>query len=510
MKTNREYIKESKFDKIRSILDKSSLDKLFEEDPSFKLDELKIIETLDDELNSDNVVIEGSISLNFDAMNMHAYLELKDSVNCRCDITMDKVIQEIRSRGAYFSSRVNWDAVKKLYNEVIVEHGHSSPVLIAEGIKVKPHIPEYIIIKESLCTNLKPKVGNNDTVDYHDIDAFVYVEKGDFLGDIVPDQPGVDGKSLKEARIPYPVMVENGYKPGKNTYVSENKIYSNIDGTYKLLNGFIDIESCLSIETDVDYHTGDVSYKGDISVDGTVREGFRVQSDGDLFVNKSIEPSDIACGNNLYVKEGILGSDKFSVYAKGSVYSTHIENAIIKVGSSVNVKNSIIKSKIYSKNKLIMPKGANIIGGELYIQNGVVTGNIGNKSGVETEIVLGIDYESEEKLSKVKETIDEVIVNMAELQETLPAAKDREERDKIKFLFLSLKNRVNSLHNYARALLVKIDKNEKATLETYGTIYPGTSIKICRTKLRITDELHNVRLSLNKEIGEIIVEYLHK
>lgn len=503
MKSNRDYIKEKEYQDIESLLNRTIFEEVdeFFGDVSSK-DDLDLIE-IDDSC-------PGSYQVDLDVMNMNAHLEINCPDNCRCNFTLEDVYKLIKSYGPNLTVKVNWDLVNDYFDRTVNRHEELKPVIIAKGTPVEPYVPEYILLKESLNPTYRPTEQKDGRVDYHNIKAFIYVKEGEMLGTLIPERKGSSGVSLMGKIIPHPTIVENNLKFEKNIRVEKGVLYSLIDGTFKIVKDKIKIEECLEVETDVDYNTGDIDYIGDVHISGSIREGFNVSSGGDIFVNRSIEASIINCGNSLYVNEGIIGSDKSSVFCDGGLSAKHIENSLIKSHGTIRVKNSILKSQIFSLDKVIVPKGGSVVGGVVYAQNGMSFFDVGNKSGIDTELILGLDYEAVNKLRTVRDTIDQLIVKMAELQEELPYVKSREDKEQIKSMFLSLKSRVDKLHNYSQIILRNIDRNDNAKLEVFGTIYPGTYIEICHISLKVKDTLHRVVFSLNKDEGEIAIEYMHK
>ena len=305
-----------------------------------------------------------------------------------------------------------------------------------------------------------------------------------------------------------PMSVVNNLHPGDNVFVSSGRIYAGINGTFKIINDIILVAPCLEIEHNIDYSTGDLKFDGDILIHQSIIEDFIVTATRDIIVDGSIEPTDVNCGRDLTIGQGVLGSEKHTITVGGDFNSVHVENAILKVKGNIFIENSSLKSSLYSLKKLISGDKCSIVGGLLFIQNGIVTHNIGNDFGVETKICLGVDFEIEDKLKSIQCITLKLVKEMTTLQEELHIISDRVEKDKMKYLFLTLKNRVNSLGNYSRSLLAKLDKNDKAILKVTGTIYPGSYIEICHVSRIIEKPLSRVEFFLDKEEGVVDYKFL--
>lgn len=501
MKTNKEYIQEDIFSSIKELLKKTDLSNLVGDDSFTESDQLEEAENVE-------VSEAGKLSLHMDAMKMNLYLELTAPVNQENDITILSIKNRVLEFGEECYNKVDWTLVQELYNRVFIEGEIIPSTPIAKGTVVEYRIPQYIKVKESLYIDLAPKMASSGNVDFHKINSFITVTNGEYIGDIIPEFPGISGRNLLGETIPPPTKVISYITKGINTFEKSGKLYSSIDGCLKILNDTIFIDNCLEITTNVDYQTGDIDFDGDVHVVMSVREGFKIKSSGDIFIDENLEPTDVVCINNLYVQQGIWGDPKYNILCGGILTSKHIEHSNIKSKGTVFAQKSIIKSNISTLDKIVLDKTGSIIGGEYYALNGIKTGNIGNKSGIKTKLILGIDHEIKGKLEIIQKNVTEINFEMDRLQNSLKATAEREERDKIKYLFLCLKNRLNSLNNYSRSLLAQLDKNDRSTLIVTGTVYPGTEIEICHLTLKVDKEYKKVEFSLDKENGKIKWEYL--
>lgn len=495
MREIRDFNREKRVNYIEELLAKTSFDNI-EEDLSV------------DELIPVDEVFKGSVKVTTDILDIYGYLEIKDSVGCVCELTFDDVKRVIESRSEFFSKRTNWNLVRSIFDDVIISHKEIQATIIARGDLVEAHIPEHILVNDDLNRSAKPKVCRDGHVDFHHIHAFTFVKKDQHLGKIIRVKEGIDGRTLDGRVIPYPTMVINNYSLGENIKQLKDNFFSEIDGTLSFNKGVYEVRPLLTIEGNLDYSTGDLDFDGDILILGSVREGFNIKSLGGLTVQGSIEPSNIVCENSIVVKDGILGSSDSNINCGGPLKAKFINNGNVNCNNSVYVTKDIYKSKINSKSDIYISKGGAIIGGHISTQNNIIAYNVGNNMSVKTLVTLGIDYEAKDKLIETKGLIDKIIVEMAVLQEDLIVTESRAEREKIKSLFLSLKSRVNSLHQYSDKLLGKIDVNDRAVLTVNGIIYPGVEVEICNVRLVIEKELKNVKLFLSKESGKINIEYL--
>lgn len=133
MDRNRDYNKDLRFEKINELLNDDSIDNILGKD----------------KLYDKGSEFSGSINLTFDPLKMKAFLEIKSPANSSAEITYDDV-KDVIYKSEIERSSIDWDVVKKIYSKVIVQEKSCSSILIAQGHKVVPHIPEHIIPKSSL------------------------------------------------------------------------------------------------------------------------------------------------------------------------------------------------------------------------------------------------------------------------------------------------------------------------------------------------------------------------
>lgn len=504
MKSNKEYLNEDNLKNIQTLLDDCSLEKLIDSDNITK-EEITEGDDLPELIDS---IFQGSLNIRMDPMKMSLFMELKAPVNTTNEITIAVIKDKIEYFGPYCEARIDWESVRDIYTRIMFDGEIIPEIKIAKGEPVKFNILEHIILKEGLIIDLKPLVLENKKVDFHHIHSYVMLHKGEFIGDIIPELPGVNGKNLMGEEISAPKKIINIFKPGRNIFVKSGKIFSEIDGSFKIIENELIVDSVLFINTDIDYRTGDIEFTGDVHINKSIREGFNVESMKDILVEESIEPSNILCGNNLIVKHGIIGSEKYTIAVKGMINALHAENVKIKGLGSISIENSVINSEIYSTDKLVVGEKGSIIGGFYNIQNGVIAGNIGNKYGVETEIHIGVDYTIEEKLHNIQETSITLTCEMNKLQMKISKSNSREDRDNIKYLFLKIKSRLNSFNNYSRMLLSRLDKNDMSKVVVMGTIYPGTHIEICHVSYTVDKKLSGVKFLLDKANGCVRFDYI--
>ena len=107
---------------------------------------------------------------------------------------------------------------------------------IAKGVPVVQGKDARVIYKFETSPTTKPKLLEDGSVDFHELNLFTSVKKGDVLAELIPEEQGKEGIDVHGNVIP-PVKVKPGVlKHGRNIRMSEDKmkLYSEVDGDVKL------------------------------------------------------------------------------------------------------------------------------------------------------------------------------------------------------------------------------------------------------------------------------------
>lgn len=379
----------------------------------------------------------------------------------------DAIISLLKDEGIVVGVRkdkIAWMIADKVYNEYVV---------IAKGVEAEEGSDGYYEFLFNPNPSKKPKLLENGSVDYYNLNLINSVEIGSELAIYHPRSEGSNGINVKGVVI-YPNKTKD-LPPLRGTgfTVDENNIYrSTMAGKVELNMGHMVVSPICTIPSDVDLSVGNIDFKGDLEILGTIKAGMTVKATGNITVNKRVEAATVSAGKELLVRGGILGGGKAEISAIGNVFAQFIENAHVSSGGSVQA-DSIINSTVTAYSDVnIFGKTSTIVGGSLKANRRIRTKYLGSETCVKTMVEVGID-------EKVNTTLKELY---AELQE--------EE---------------NALNKIERALEMYKDKKD---------VDPKLYMQLVRTKIEKTAEISRLRSlydQINKriEIGkyaEVIVE----
>lgn len=274
---------------------------------------------------------------------------------------------------------------------------------IAKGVKMVPSkdtVIEYMFDARPLA---KPKMLEDGSVDFHELNLFTRVSKGQILARLTPHVVGTNGLDVFGKTLTTTKPKVRRFKYGKNITVSEDgaELISGIDGDVSLINGTVFVSNTYNVASDVDASTGDLDYDGSIFIPGTVRTGFVVKAKGDIQVNGVVEGATLIAGGNIVIKRGVQGMSKGKLVAGGDLCAQFIEGANVETSGNV-ISGSILHSNIKSGgNVIVSGKKGFIVGGEIVCENLVEVNTIGNKMETHTSIKVGVKPELMDELKEL-------------------------------------------------------------------------------------------------------------
>ncbi|MCD4741745.1 MAG: FapA family protein [Desulfobacteraceae bacterium] len=254
------------------------------------------------------------------------------------------------------------------------------------------------------------KVKSDGSMDFRERGDIPFVEGNILLAEKIPAKIGKPGVDISGAQIAVAEPFDPVFVAGDNTFESEGglKIFSETGGQPHLdVMGNVSVAPVLNIDSNVDFETGNISFKGNIVVNGTVKEGFKVE--GTNLTAKQIEGAQIYLTGALNVSTGIIDSD---IKAQGNVQAKYINNSIIETFGDLIITTEVLDSKIDLSGKFNSGK-ARIIGSKIVAKGGIEVGQIGTQSSKPVKLRVGVDdyitnlvREIDKKLIKVKEEMD--------------------------------------------------------------------------------------------------------
>lgn len=254
--------------------------------------------------------------------------------------------------------------------------------------------------------------------DSHGKRGRAFVLNGALLAEKYPSKNGVAGRDTSGNPIPVAEPKDLLFNTGANTRFSEDnlKIFATAEGQPHLdVMGTVSVFPEMHIQGDVDHETGNLSFGGNIVVNGSVKRGVKVRC-ANLTV-EAVEGAELHLTGDLDVSSGIINSDVINV--QGDVQARYVNNSRVKALGDVIVQREIIDSELFAGGRCINSAGL-IISSFINARRGVVAGRIGTEKAAPSKLEVGtegiiammiadLDERIEKNREKIRELQDEIL-----------------------------------------------------------------------------------------------------
>jgi len=369
--------------------------------------------------------------------------------------------------------------------QTAVEH-----VLIASGTKPLKASPEHINLKPDFYNNSKTVIRKDGSVDYKASSPFVMVKKGEAVGKIFSYRAGENGHDVTGEAIPFKVKDMQIFKPGENLEAKDSLLMSMVFGRFMIDGDLIFVTEVLEIGTDVDYHTGNVSFAGDIIIDGVIHDGFRVAGGGSIRCKKIIKNAEVLSRGDLQLDLGVKGRGSALVRINGIIRSKFLEQGTIESRTGLDISTSILSCRINTLGKLKMGQKGTVVTSDIIAEKGVEVFNLGRENCAPSKIWCGVSFVENRKLDHLKTRHDVLEDKIFKLEMKKKPPYD---------LLVQMKQALVAQEKEIEKLEKEICTFEDARIIVHGTLFAGTEIKICKYKKLIEKDESRVSISLNKE-----------
>lgn len=449
--------------------------------------------------------IDGSFELHISDDEMEVHIDCYPAHGEGETIKLQDVKKQLSQ--ADIVQGVDWNLLQETLFSCNTERKQQNDILIARGTPPSPEVPEHFLLKKKLVNDREKESPDiKQQVDYRERSPFTIVEEGEVLAKLRHTKAGQFGRTVRGEQIPYKSAHITSLTPGENTILKGDTVVAACHGRFLCGTSSIAVKEILEITSDVDYHTGNIDFPGDVIIHGHVKDRFSIRTGGSLYCSSTLDAHHVTCEGDLLVSGGIIGRKDGVVKTKGKIECKFIENCYVEADGSISVKTGIINSYINTKAVLIMGKKGTILGGKVFAQNGVTATQIGSPNQIQTEINCGVDFSVQKKLFWIKDNLVKLVEMKRKIEEKL--LKSTENDQSLQDLQQEIKKKIRKLSDASIMLLNHLDKNDSAYVAVQGTIYSGVYIEICHISFVVKKPLGMVQFSLNKKLGKITVDNL--
>ncbi len=396
---------------------------------------------------------------------------------------------------------------KQAITDFLRDRHYNTSIIVAKGNNTVQGRNGYIEYHFDTNVNAQPRINEDGTVDYHQLDLIQHVKQGDLLASIVPAVPGksgelVTGKTIAPGRVSNPRL-----KYGKHIKISEDgmSMYSEVNGHVYLVDDKVFVSNIYEVLANVDSSTGDIEYNGDIHVKGSVTSGFSLKAEGQIIVDGVVEGGRLEAVGPIVIKGGIQGMNKGVIISGSNVTAKFIENAKVECGGSV-VAEAILHSKVSAK-KVVEARGNRglIVGGEIKAGESIEFKIAGSTMGTYTHLEVGVDPVLLNLYRTIENELKSNSMEISQLSQVanayrLKIGKGIQLSSKQLMAIRQVTARLKELENETKEKLIQREELEEQVLAANtgsvivnDKVYPGVKIVICDCTLIIKTATHYCR-----------------
>lgn len=399
-------------------------------------------------------------------------------------LTAQEIISDLNHIGVTFG--LNTELIEKL----TADKEYFKTYEVATGIAPIDGVDAYITYNFETEKKAKPKVNDDGSVDFHDLDALNHVKAGDCVATMTPEVPGTPGTDVLGKTIT-PRRARRGvFKCGRNLKPSADglQLLTEVNGHVTLEGDKIFVSNVLEL-VNVDASTGDINYDGNVVIAGNIQAGFTVKASGDIEVKGMVEGAFVEAGGDLILVHGVQGMGKAVLKCNGNMVTKFLESAQgVYVGGNLDT-DTILHSKVEVRgNVTALGKNGLIIGGDVRSSTLISAKYIGNSMGTATVVGVGVDPSTKRRLETLKKEITSLNDNKMKLNQIITALRKKQElegkleADKQEMFQKSTRNLILAEHEMTQKraehdeLQQLINEDANARIKVMRTAYPGTKI----------------------------------
>lgn len=490
-----------------------------------KIDEFDVKDIFPDAItkivDSEDIIIREKVSNNVECRsvdegvtvkiidnNMKAVMEFSRPVNGGNVFTRDdimKILHEANVRAGVDETEI----------DDLVEHrqyGYEYQIAFGE----EPVEGQDGYVKFHFDTNkksLQPKLLDDGTVDYYNLNLFQQIKAGEVLAERVDPIAGTDGFDVRGNKIQAKIGKVAGNLPtGKNVQVTGDNKYTiaTTSGQIEYKGGKININEVLTLKK-VDASTGNIDYNGAVVIEGNVFSGFSVVAKGSVEVHGICEAAHIESQGDILLYSGVMGHEKAEIIAEGNITAKFIDSSTVSAGGTIQ-SNSIMHSNVECVKTLTLAgKNGLLVGGTICVGEKIEAVSIGSPMATLTVLEVGSTPARLAGFRALEENLEETVEQIHKTDQMINVLKSQATQlspEKKNLLLKSYHVKIHLIEKKTKieqqiAELLPTLQNDKGIIIASKIMYSGCKVQIGGSRMQITDDILAARLTKNDQKIEV-------
>lgn len=353
-------------------------------------------------------------------------------------------------------------------------------------------------------------IGEDGGIDFYNLQKFSQVPAGEHLVSVQFPTQGMNGYDihghLLEGKPGKPVNLE----PGEGIRVENDgkDWFSMLAGRYRFENDVLSVSEVLEIDGDVDFSVGNIDFRGDVVIGGSVLDDFKVKASGSITVVGAVEAAEISAGKDVEIKKGIFGKELGTVSAQRDVIAGFLQNADVRAGRDVAVGTQVLNSQVKAARNIELRSGKGaIVGGRCVAGHTIVSRIIGAEYGTRTEVEVGIDFIVMEVMANVSQKMKNNAELLKQLNEAIKSYQDLDEKilDRAKEKRDLLEQKIKTQREAYQSMAKKLHCTKNPSVIA-GCIYPDVYVRMHEARYKFRTPHHTCVASYNEKEENIHIK----
>ena len=343
--------------------------------------------------------------------------------------------------------------------------------------------------------NLKPREIEGGRVDHYNLGYVQNVIYGQVIAEwkeIAPEEVDQYDQNFIYDQKKFPIGPNCAVNPQ-----NENQLIATANGYVFYYDGKIAVKTVLNVRRDVDFHTGNIYFVGDMIVHGTVRSAFEIRANN-IRVKGLVEGARVEAGGSIVIEGGIKGANQGKIKVGENLRTPFCEMAELVVHKKLIIDGLCLHSTLYIGN-YIMIKGK-LMGGNVCSSGLVyVEKQLGGGMGTKTSLILGYDALLYREVLEIEQSLYDLEKDIAHLKALVQKGDEYEEEYGQKLQLAEKKFEIYKKKKDDLWSKIESDFNKKAKVVCPGEVRPGVEIKMGSALYKVDDFMRDVCFYLDRD-----------
>lgn len=363
----------------------------------------------------------------------------------------------------------------------------------------------------------KPRINEDGSVSYA-IQLFEMVTEGQVIAKYHPAVQGIDGYTVKDTPLRAKIGREQPPLRGRGFVCQEDGVtyVASITGKIDMINDKINILPVYEVSGDVDSNTGDIEFRGDVIIHGSV-DDIQIRATGTVTVGGVVQGASIYANKEIVLTGGVLGNGKSVIDAKGSISAKFFEFATVRCKGDITA-DIFLNSNVYCEGKaFVMSKKGAIVGGSVHAVSGIEANSIGNSAEIRTHVLVGNGGEVRMKMEELKKNIKTAMDNIDKAETILQKFEEYEAKTgqsckddprRVQLVRIRVRDMARKAadEEELRKLDLMVESARGANIKVRRRVYPGVYVSIDSYETACKDTFSDIIFI--KQQGNVIMRRL--